>query len=192
MKHNLQPLKNIHIAYFNNCDNCIKCCDGSKFLFAPLFLSDIKTTAPLFPIVFIKTAKRYRLVYLLSDGLPCPYLKNGRCSIYESRPHACQTYPFTLFQNTLHLDFDCYGVGLQGTVVASDRAYDRRFFHPRFINWQQKQKKTQHFINAQKGYKKLGKIGTITLYEGIGGSLYHQMIHRSLANLTTYAGFTPA
>lgn len=191
MKYNLQPLKNINIVYFDNCNNCSKCCDGSAFIFAPLFLSDIKECFELFPVIFIRFGFSYKLVYLLSDGTPCRYLQNGRCTIYDCRPHACKTYPFTLFDKQLHLDFNCAGLGLQGEVIATQKRYSHKFFHPRFINWKQKHKNTQHFINAQRGFKKLGKVKGITLYKAVGESVHHQRMHQSLKQLRNFAGFAP-
>ena len=181
MKQPLIPLKNINIAYFYGCDNCSKCCDGSQFLFAPIFLSDIKEIYRYFPIVFAKIGTHLRLVYILSDGKPCKYLHNGICSIYHHRPHACKTYPLTLFQNQIALDISCPAVGSLGVPIATDSAYDSRFFHPRFKNWKTKQQQTQRFINVQKGYKKLGKVNEYTIYEGVGSTIYHQMIKKSLS-----------
>lgn len=175
------PLKKINIAYFYGCDNCSKCCDGSQFLFAPLFLNDIKEVYPFFPIVFVKIGGNLRLVYILSDGKPCKYLHNGICSIYPHRPHACKTYPLTLFQNQIALDTSCPAIGSLGVPIATNSTYDSKFFHKRFTNWKEKQKKTQTFINAQKGYKKLGKVNGYTIYEGVGQTVHHKMIKKSLS-----------
>lgn len=43
------------------------------------------------------------------DG-DCRFLEKGRCSIYESRPHICRTYPFYLDNNKVQ-GGECDGLG---------------------------------------------------------------------------------
>jgi len=50
---------------FRDCDGCAKCCDGS----------------------LVGTAYGNKF-----GPAPCIYLKNGKCSIYETRPKMCQKY----------------------------------------------------------------------------------------------------
>jgi Fe-S-cluster containining protein len=46
----------------------------------------------------------------VDDG--CIFLKNGRCSIYTSRPWICRTYPFMLGEGGI-LSFECGGLGVE-------------------------------------------------------------------------------
>ena len=47
-------------------------------------------------------------VFLLNTVGPmdaCVFLKNGRCSVYEARPHVCRIYPFSIAPGSRGRDF---------------------------------------------------------------------------------------
>ncbi len=164
MTEHLLDINHLEIAYFSGCGECNRCCDGSSFRFAPLFLGDMEEVYRRFPIVFVKIENRWRMVFILSDGNPCPYLKSGGCTIYAQRPHACRIYPFTPFRDSIYLDSSCPGVGLCGTPVTAGGRLSPAFDHPRLSQIGQKQAQTDRFIKAQKNMEKLGRIGEYTLY----------------------------
>jgi Fe-S-cluster containining protein len=190
MKKEFVHINDINIAGFGGCNGCSKCCDGSQFLFAPLFLSDIKDTYRHFPLAYIKLGPLMRLVFLLASRQGCIYLdQNGNCGIYEQRPHACRIYPFSPYQRSIYLDTSCPAVGTQGYPIAADGKMARQFWHPRLVNSDRRFWQTQRFIDGKKGFFKLGRFEGYTLYHAVGSSRYDAMIRASARHLRRYPIF---
>lgn len=55
-----------------------------------------------------------------ADG-NCLFLKNGRCTVYASRPHICRTYPFMLDGDSLIIS-ECSAVGCNTCTDAEETA----------------------------------------------------------------------
>jgi len=77
-----------------DCTKCGNCCTVLK----PIILNaDIKTLAPLIN----KTDKDSEIDYTVTDedgdmhfkDLPCPFLVDKKCTVYDSRPEDCRSYP---------------------------------------------------------------------------------------------------
>jgi Fe-S-cluster containining protein len=77
-----------------DCTKCGNCCTVLK----PIIQNtDIITLATL----TYKTAQDFKLDYTVTDedgdihfkDLPCPFLVDKRCTVYDSRPEDCRSYP---------------------------------------------------------------------------------------------------
>jgi Fe-S-cluster containining protein len=77
-----------------DCTKCGNCCTVLK----PIIQNaDIKTLATLTN----KTAQDFKLDYVDTDkdgdmhfkDLPCPFLLDKKCTVYDSRPEDCRSYP---------------------------------------------------------------------------------------------------
>jgi hypothetical protein len=77
-----------------DCTKCGNCCTLLKPL---IHNNDIKILAPLTN----KTNQDFKEDYILTDeegemhfkDLPCPFLLNKKCTVYDSRPTDCRSYP---------------------------------------------------------------------------------------------------
>lgn len=85
------------LAFENiNCLECANCCTTT----GPLFLNkDIDRLARHFKMRPSEFTEKYLTTDDDSDfvfkNMPCPFLKDKYCSVYESRPNACREYPHT-------------------------------------------------------------------------------------------------
>jgi Fe-S-cluster containining protein len=179
---NIKYLENLK---FNYCENCNKCCENK--MFAPLVLEDIEKVYKFFPIfiIFIPFAK---LVIPLSLNKQCPYLINGKCSIYENRPPACKIYPYTPWYNEIYLDVSCDGIGIKGEKLPLSKKEfkNSKFYDTRIENIEKKLKLTEEWIKKQK-LSFLIKKENIKIYK-IKPSLdkYNQLIQLSYKNLKIF------
>jgi Fe-S-cluster containining protein len=157
---NIKHLENLK---FNNCQNCIKCCENK--MFAPLILDDIKKVYKFFPI-FIIFIPNPKLVIPLSLNKHCPYLKNNKCSIYEHRPPACKIYPFSPWYEEIILDLSCDGIGIEGEKLplSIKEFKNSKFYDERIENIKEKLEKTNNWIKNQK-LTYLTKINNIKIYK---------------------------
>ena len=78
-----------------DCTQCANCCKHTHPLFTQ---KDIERVAKHVGLSEEEFKKQYweldRGEYYTKE-LPCVFLSDNRCSIYEIRPEACQSYPFT-------------------------------------------------------------------------------------------------
>jgi len=82
------------------CTGCGKCCTGSPgYVF--LSLTDLQNLSSRFSLTIEEFCQKYtRLVdgqYALLDmegSYDCVFLKNNQCTVYESRPIQCRTFPW--------------------------------------------------------------------------------------------------
>jgi len=92
-----------------DCTICANCCTILKPLIQE---SDIKTLAT----ITNKSLQDFQKDYLVTDeesemhfkDLPCPFLIDKKCSIYDSRPEDCRSYP--------HLHKDAFVSRLFGVI----------------------------------------------------------------------------
>ena len=94
---------------FTNCDNCgAKCCQ-SNLIYASLY--DFDKITKLFPMFFMIQNHKISLVYFFyygeQDNEHCPYLNNNLCTVYQNRPYACRTYPFSNNKNDFYYSTTC-------------------------------------------------------------------------------------
>lgn len=82
------------------CTGCGKCCTGSPG-YVYLSLTDLERLADHFQLTPTEFAKKYtRLVdgqYALLDkpnSGDCLFLENKQCTVYETRPIQCRTFPW--------------------------------------------------------------------------------------------------
>ena len=108
----LDPKKHRNYA-FNGCETCDAKCCGSTIIYASLF--DLKEASALFPILFYINEGKISPVYFFYYGETiqekCPYLKENLCSVYEKRPYACRSYPFSFEKGKPCYDDGCPKVG---------------------------------------------------------------------------------
>jgi hypothetical protein len=82
------------------CTGCGKCCTGSDgyVYLSSKDVDNLSTHLNLPPKEFTKTYTRFiRGDYALKDqpkSGDCIFLKNNQCSVYESRPIQCRTFPW--------------------------------------------------------------------------------------------------
>lgn len=91
---------------FLGCSNCDAKCCGSDII--SLTTADFLKVSNYFPIFFYIKDEQISLVYFFyyTKGQKCVYLKDNQCSIYEYRPYACRTYPFSYEHNAKNISFD--------------------------------------------------------------------------------------
>lgn len=108
MKISIEPSKHKQINFLG-CSACDAKCCGSKIIF--LTTADFISVANHFPIFFYIKDDEISLVYFFyySTGQKCIYLKDNLCTIYNHRPHACKSYPFSYNHKNqkLSIDSDC-------------------------------------------------------------------------------------
>jgi hypothetical protein len=92
---------------FIGCSTCDAKCCGSTISFVTTF--DIELVSKHFPIFFLIENSSIYLGYFLygANNSKCFYLKDNLCSIYEKRPLACMTYPFSKHQKSYFYDTNC-------------------------------------------------------------------------------------
>jgi uncharacterized protein len=90
--------KESHQEVFSEID-CTKCANCCKVFSPTVSQTDIKRIASALQISetdFIETyLKKGDENEYEMNALPCPFLKDDKCSIYEIRPSVCQEYPHT-------------------------------------------------------------------------------------------------
>lgn len=60
---------------------------------------------------FIRRKRDGNFYLQLKKDKSCPFLNNGFCSVYASRPHLCRAYPFYLDMGSgLNIDISCPGI----------------------------------------------------------------------------------
>ena len=94
---------------FIDCSGCgAKCCQ-SNLIYASLY--DIEKITELFSVFFMIQNHKISLVYFFyygeKEGEHCPYLKNDLCSVYDKRPHACRSYPFSHQDSNIYYSTTC-------------------------------------------------------------------------------------
>jgi Fe-S-cluster containining protein len=179
---NIKYLENLK---FNNCQNCIKCCENK--MFAPLILEDIKKVYEFFPIFVIFLPEPKLVIPLALKGI-CPYLKQNKCSIYEFRPPACKIYPFSPWFGEIILDLSCDGIGIKGeNLPLSKQTFkNSKFYDERIENIEKKLKKTNNWLKQQK-LTYLIKINNIKIYKIKNqADKYNKLIQDSYKNLDIF------
>jgi len=92
------------------CTDCANCC---KVFSPPVNETDIERISAFLQISETEFVEKY----LKTDdkgryemkALPCPFLKDNKCSIYEIRPIVCQEYPHTNKKDFKQLRFKHIG-----------------------------------------------------------------------------------
>lgn len=83
-----------------SCTACGKCCKGATSVYVNAAESRQLADQLKMPIVdFLKSYVEERENTLMSlkskpGGVGCIFLQNNKCSVYDSRPTQCRTYPF--------------------------------------------------------------------------------------------------
>ena len=188
MQHAYVSITEIDRLNFSSCEGCrSSCCDGARFLFAPLILEDFEEVYRHFPIVFGNIVDEWRALLLFSvkDG-PCRYYKEGACEIYAHRPPACRLYPLTPFYEDVLIDTSCHAISSeQGKFLASKEQISSDFYHKRLEGFEVKLQETQAYLNALgESFEPLSMIGGIAVcgYRGEKDDEFLQM-HRSSLEL---------
>lgn len=129
--------------HFGSCSICdARCCDGRRgSLFTQIVLDDFEEVYKNFPIVFILGEQGFiKPVILLSNGKDfCPYIKDHRCTIYESRPSICKLYPLSPhIMNDVYIDTSCPAVTQMGEKIVDKGTVSPNFYHKILENYQDK------------------------------------------------------
>ncbi|MCD6174058.1 MAG: YkgJ family cysteine cluster protein [Sulfurimonas sp.] len=94
---------------FIDCSGCGAQCCQSNLIFASLY--DIEKVTELFSLFFMIQNHQISLVYFFyygeKEGRHCPYLKNDLCSVYDQRPYACKSYPFSHQESNIYHSTTC-------------------------------------------------------------------------------------
>lgn len=141
-------IRHLELLKFKGCKECTECC---KKPLAPLILEDFKKIYNYFPILIAKL-DYLRPVMLLSNEISCPYLNNGKCTIYENRPPACKIYPYSPWYDKILLDLSCSGVGCEGEYLPLNKKefYNSSFYEERFEKINKKIEATHKWLSTQK------------------------------------------
>ena len=177
-------IRHLELLKFKGCKECTECC---KKPLAPLILEDFKIIYNYFPILIAKL-DYLRPVMLLSNEISCPYLNNGKCTIYENRPPACKIYPYSPWYDKILLDLSCSGVGCEGEYLPLNKKefYNSSFYEERFENIKEKLNKTKKWL-SKKDLIKIGSIKNIEIYKTDSiNDEYDRMHQNSLEFLKNY------
>lgn len=180
---NFVPLNNLNIA-FGDCKNCkAHCCSGEfGTVYSQILKEEFEFVYKNFPILFIFGDLGFiKPVILISDGFNfCPYLIDFKCTIYNSRPNVCKTYPLSPnIDNKIYIDNSC------PEISKGKNSLD--FKNEVFDNYQNKYLDT-HFefekLNRD-DFIKITSIKGVEFFKYIGtiNSKYLNLHKESLANL---------
>ncbi|TXT47000.1 MAG: hypothetical protein FD137_1166 [Spirochaetes bacterium] len=121
-----------------SCTQCGQCCTGAPG-YVWLSPEDLDALAGRFSMPKDEFIRRYCIVVDTGEGravslqeksgYDCIFLEKGRCSVYESRPIQCTTYPFwdeiiAGEKTWLEEAYCCPGIG-HGTLIAPDTIAER-------------------------------------------------------------------
>lgn len=178
---NIKDFEKIH---FSSCEGCEdSCCSSSMFIMAPLILEDIELVYNYFPIYFASIDDEIRLVIIMSGKEDhCPYLKDNKCAIYDSRPPTCHLYPLSPYFDEIFIDTACKAVGLDGIPISNGGEVTKEFYNKRFDNFLSKLNNTKQYISQRENELKYAdEILGIKLYNYVGDlqDSYKEMIESS-------------
>ena len=90
--------KESHEEVFSQID-CTKCANCCKTISPQVNKADIKRISAVLEISESEFIERYLKIddenQYQMNSLPCPFLEDDKCSIYDVRPKDCQEYPHT-------------------------------------------------------------------------------------------------
>ncbi len=84
------------------CTECGECCrDRKDILLTPYDLDRMSRYLKIrreeiikqYCVVYIGETSHLPIIAVRMDGVPCPFLKNKRCSVQECKPSVCALYP---------------------------------------------------------------------------------------------------
>lgn len=180
--------------FFSSCQACQQsCCDGGRFVLAPLVLDDFDAVYKNFLIAFAYVDGNLRVVMLISNkDKACQYYKDNLCTIYDSRPPACVMYPFTPYYDEVFIDSACEAVGYAGFELRQneEKLLDQvhpSFYHERLVDFSQKLAKTELFLHTlEDKFEDMFEVQGIMLmkYKGSGEHKALQMHQDSLVHVS--------
>lgn len=162
-----RPLDLTKPLCFSSCHGCTSsCCDGSRFLFAPLILEDFDEVYRAFPIVFAKLSGEWRIVMMMGDNGKCRYYHDNRCTVYDSRPPSCRIYPLSPYFDDILVDTACPAVNpAYGSPLADDGRIHPDFDHRRLQNFDAKRQKTVAYLRQLTAHlRPIGQRNGIDVY----------------------------
>jgi len=176
----------LNLIKFQGCIECVECC---KKPMAPLILEDFEKVYEHFPILIAKLDV-FKPVMLLSNEEKCPYLKNGKCSIYDTRPPACKIYPYSPWYDKILIDLSCPGIGIKGKKLPCSKTefINSDFYEERFDRITEKLNKTLEWTLQRKfTYLTTAPYGIQLFFLTEAEDFYSDLILKSYVNLSNYA-----
>lgn len=175
---------------FSGCQGCeTSCCDGGRFVLAPLIVEDFPLVYENFLIAFAYVDEKLRVVMLLSNrSTPCRFYVDNLCTIYESRPPACTLYPFTPYYDEVLIDTACHAVGSSGfSLIQEDKiglaSVHPSFYHTRLEDFALKLKDTETFLeNLGDDFEIILEVEGVSLMR-YTGSVEHSALKMHKASL---------
>lgn len=194
---NYQNIEDLQLS-FSNCQVCdARCCDGTRgSVYSDLLLSEFESVSENFPILFLRDHLNYlQPTILLTNGeRHCRHLENNMCSIYDSRPSTCKTYPLrTDISNDIFIDLSCPAVGKIGTPIVNKGEISNKFDSKILHNYKADFLETYNYFNE---YNKIENLEVAFSIYGINfykfksdmNNKYLNIHLRSLKNLKKVIG----
>ncbi len=159
---------------FSSCDICeSKCCDGRNgTVFSQLLLEDFELVSKRFPIVFLLGDLGFlKPVILLTNGKSyCRYLKDSKCSIYETRPSICRVYPLSPhLTNDIFIDTLCPAVNEKGNILINNGIITQKSFNNEiFDNYKDK------YINMHLHFENYNNKENLEVLIEIAGDTFYK------------------
>jgi Fe-S-cluster containining protein len=123
LEHRSDITSNSKNLCFEGCDGCGARCCSSNLIFLTLY--DIQRVSQYFPIFFRMKDGKLSMIFFFYNKIgkneedkKCIYLKNDLCSIYNHRPYACQSFPFSFDsqKNVFQYSNECHGIRKENKI----------------------------------------------------------------------------
>ncbi len=157
---------------FSSCEGCgAKCCSGLYGSnFSQLTLEEFQDVYQHFVILFTFGDMGYlKANLIISKGTQhCTYIKDNVCTIYDTRPNVCRTYPLSpTITNEIFIDESCPAL-TTGTNMVKNGIVNISFDNSLFTNYQDK------FIDTHFYLEKFNKIEDFEIALDIKGMKFYK------------------
>lgn len=140
---------------FEGCSTCDAKCCSSNIIYSTIY--DLKEASALFPILFYVSEGKISPVYFFYYGEAveekCPHLNGTLCSVYENRPYACRSYPFSFEQGNPCFDDGCPKISISknsGISLLDAKKKLNPYFISNFVGKEFTEQKEEIFASTGK------------------------------------------